>query len=466
MATPPIRIAGGQGFYGDSPMGAIAIAKEKAADYIIIDSLAELTLSILQKDRMKDPSLGYARDIELMATTLIPLALKNGIKIVTNSGGLNPISAAQKLSAALAKQGIKGVKIATITGDDFLTRLKELQENGEPLNNLDSNLPFSTNTYQPTHANVYIGSASVAKALDSGAQIILAGRVADPCLTLGILVHEYKWKLEGNDLSQLDWNKLASGIAIGHLLECGGQASGGNSYGEWPMDYTISNLGYPIAHVNEDGTAIFTKLENAGGKMSRNTLREQLIYEIHDPAHYITPDVIVDLTHVKMEDIAANKVSFSGIAGKPRPDKLKLSIGLMEGYSTEQFFFFTWPYAYQKAQKFVQGTKEIWAKLPIKIERSEHQFVGLNGIHESAAPAPDEQTINNMNEVGVRLIIKHQDERVGKMAMQSIVCLGLNGPPGLISMPGWGNVGKAMLSLWPTLISRNFIKELVDIIES
>lgn len=463
---PPIRIAGGQGFYGDSPMGAIAIAKEKAADYIVIDSLAELTLSILQKDRMKDPSLGYARDIELMASTLFPLALKNGIKIVTNSGGLNPISAAQKLSAALAKQGINGVKIATITGDDFLPRLKELQENGEALHNLDTHIPFSTVNYLPTQSNVYIGALSIVKALDNGAQIILAGRVADPCLTLGILCHEYKWKLEGNDLTQQDWDKLASGISIGHLLECGGQASGGNSYGEWPMDYAISNLGYPIAHVNEDGSALFTKVENAGGKMSRNTLREQLIYEIHDPANYITPDVIVDLTQVQIQDIAPNKVRFAGPKGKPRPDKLKLTIGLMEGYSTEQFFFFTWPYAYQKAQKFVEGVKGIWSKLPLKIERFEYQFIGLNGVHETAAPLPDENTLSNMNEVGVRLVIKHQDEKIGKMAMQSVVCLALNGPPGLVSMPGWGNVGKAMLSLWPTLISRNWVKEKVDIFES
>ncbi len=462
----PIRIAGGQGFYGDSPMGAIAIAKEKAADYIVHDALAELTLSILQKDRMKDSSLGYARDIELMATTLYPLALKNGIKIVTNSGGLNPISAAQKLSAALAKQGIKGIKIATITGDDFLPRLKELQENGEALNNLDSNIPFSTVNYLPTQSNVYIGAASVAKALDEGAQIILAGRVADPCLTLGILVHHYKWKLEGKDLSQSDLDKLASGISIGHLLECGGQASGGNSYGEWPMDYNISHLGYPIAHVKEDGSANFTKLESAGGKMSRNTLREQLIYEIHDPSHYITPDVIVDLTNVQIEETAPNKVNFSGAKGKPRPDKLKLTIGLMEGYSSEQFFFFTWPYAYQKAQKFIDGVKGVWSKLPVKIDRFEHQFIGLNGIHASAAPLPSPEIIDQMNEVGVRLVIKHADEKTGKIAMQSIVCLALNGPPGLISMPGWGNVGKTMLSLWPTLISRDWVKEKVDIFES
>ena len=345
-----IKIAGAQGFYGDSPMAAINIAMAKGADYLVHDALAELTLSILQKDKLKDETLGYARDIEFMATTLFPLCFKNGIKIVTNSGGLNPESAAKKVSVILAKQGIKGVKIAIITGDNLLPKLKEMQDAGLALENLDNGLPFSSSKYETTHANVYIGAKSIAEALGKGANLILAGRVADPCLTLGILIHHFKWNLD-NNLTQDDLNKLASGIAIGHLLECGGQASGGNSYAEWPQDYPLSNLGYPIAEVSEDGSAVFSILDGQGGKMSRNTLREQLVYEIHDPANYITPDVTVDLTAVQIKDIAENRVSFSGVKGKPRPEKLKLSIGQMEGYMSDQFFFYSWPYAYEKANR-------------------------------------------------------------------------------------------------------------------
>lgn len=468
MTKHSIRIAGGQGFYGDSSRAALAIVKEKAADFVIHDALAELTLSILQKDKLNDPGLGYARDIELMATNLFPLAYKNGVKIVTNSGGLNPNSAAKKVAAILQKQGIKGLKIATITGDDFLPRLTELQNNGYKLENMDSGEPLSSTPYQPTHANVYLGASSVAKALDDGADIILAGRIADPCLTLGILIHHFGWNLTQHsrcDLAQDDLNKLASGIAIGHLLECGGQASGGNSYTEWPMDYKISNLGYPIAEVSEDGSAIFTKLDSQGGKMSRNTLREQLIYEIHDPANYITPDVIVDFTEVKIEDIEKNKVTFSGIKGKPRPDKLKMTIGLMEGYLTEQFFFFSWPYAYQKAQKFIKAVEGIWNDLPFNIERFEYSFIGINGIHGNAAPVPAKEDMERLNEIGVRLVVKNKEPKAGKIAIQSIVCLGLNGPPGIVSMPGWGRTNSAMLSLWPTLISRELVKEKIEILE-
>lgn len=475
MNSNSIKIAGAQGFYGDSPTAAIQIAKEKGADYLVIDSLAELTLSILQKDKLKDEALGYARDIESMAYTLFPIAFKNGLKIVTNSGGLNPEIAAKKVAALLEKQGIKGIKIAVITGDNLLPQLQEMQQSGLALENIDNGTPFSSSTFEITHANVYTGAYSIAEALDKGADLILAGRVADPCLTLGILIHHFKWRLtpapsplgEGSSgLSQNDLDKLASGIAIGHLLECGGQASGGNSYAEWPMDYSISNLGYPIAEVFEDGTAVFSKLESQGGKVSRNTIREQLIYEIHDPANYITPDVIVDFTSVKIEEISTNKVQFSGIKGKPRPEKLKLSIGQMEGYMSDQFFFFSWPYAHEKATRFIETVKEIWATLPVKIERSEFSLVGINGIHGAAAPLPSKEILDELNEIGVRLAIKHNDLRTGKLCMQSVICLGLNGPPGLIGIPGWGKTDRIMLSLWPTLIPRGWVKEKVEIIES
>jgi hypothetical protein len=340
-----------------------------------------------------------------------------------------------------------------------MPKLQEIQDDGNPLLNMDSNIPLSEKKLQPTHANVYVGSASITEALDSGADIILAGRVADPCLTLGILVHHFGWDMN-NDL-----DKLASGIAIGHLLECGGQASGGNSYAEWPMDYKINNLGYPIAEVSEDGSAVFSILDSQGGKMSRDTIREQLVYEIHDPANYITPDVTVDLTEVCIKDIGTNRVQFSGPKGKLRPELLKMTIGLMEGYLTEQFFFFSWPYAYKKAEKFIDAVKIIWQGLPISLDRIEHTFIGLNGITPSA-PIPDEKTLDELNEIGVRMAIKHQDKRAGKMAIQAIVCLGLNGPPGNISTPGWGNNGRAMLSLWPTLIPRNLVQMKIELIDS
>lgn len=459
-----IRIAGAQGFYGDSPLGAIAIAIQGAADYLMHDALAELTLSILQKDKIKDPTLGYARDIEVHARTLYPMAFAKGIKIVTNSGGLNPESAAEKVKAILEKQGIKGVKIATITGDDVLARLPEFKENNVELNNLDDNSSYYDSKFPPTHANVYIGAQKVKEALDNGANLILAGRVADPCLALGIMAHEYNWKIDEAS-TQEDFDRMAFAITIGHILECGGQASGGNAYSEWPMNYSVSDLGYPIAHVNEDCTAILTKADNTGGKVSRNTIREQLVYEIHDPTNYITPDVVVDLSNIKLEDVSENKVSISGIKGKPRPEKLKLCIGQHEGFVTEQFFFFSYPFAYDKLQMFIKATKETWAKLPVQIAESRFNIIGVNGLHEDAVEIPDADELNQRSELGLRIAIKHKDDRTGKTAIAGIVCLGLNGPPGVISVPGWGNMNRAMLSLFPCLIPRELINPEVKYVE-
>jgi hypothetical protein len=452
-----IRIAGAQGFYGDSPMGAIQIALQGGADYLMHDALAELTLSILQKDKLKNPDMGYARDIEVHAATLYPIAFSKGIKIVTNSGGLNPEKAAERVKGILEKRGIKGIKIATITGDDCINRLEEFEQAGLKLENLDSGVPYFPAKYPLTHANIYIGAQKVKEALEQGANLILAGRVADPCLALGILAFEFGWKIDDAS-SQEDWDKLASGIVVGHILECGGQASGGNAYSEWPMDYKVSNLGYPIAHVKEDGSAVITKLASEGGKVSRNTVREQLVYEIHDPANYITPDVVVDLTQIKVEDIGENQVSVSGVKGKPRPEKLKLTMGQHEGYITEQFFFVSYPFAYDKLVMFEKAAKEIWAKLPINIIESRFNILGVNGLHEDAVEIPSAEELNQRSELGMRIVIKHADEKTGKMAIQGIVCLGLNGPPGVISVPGWGNMNRAMLSLWPTLVPREYIK--------
>jgi hypothetical protein len=464
MPLSPIRIAGAQGFYGDSPQAALAIAREKGADYLMHDALAELTLSILQKDKLRDPSLGYAQDIEVLGRTLIPLAFKNGIKVVTNSGGLNPASAANRLTQILDNQGVKGLKIAYITGDDMLSRIDELLESGEKLEHLDFKTPYEKDKYQLTNANVYIGAKSIVEALANGADVILAGRVADPALTLGILCHHYGWKLEG-DLSQADLDKLASGIAIGHIIECGGQASGGNSYAEFPQEYELWNLGYPIAHVYEDGSAIITKLESQGGKVSRNTVREQLVYEIHDPANYITPDVTVDLTQIKLEEIAPNQVKISGIKGKPRPEKLKLAMGHLEGFLTESFSFFTYPYAYQKAVRWEDSVRKIWANMPyLKINKMEFQYIGLGAIHQGAVPLPNSEYLENLQEIGLRIVIQHDDEKTGKLAMSAITCLGLNGSPGVCGMPGWGKINRGRLGLYPTLIPRHFIQEEINYI--
>lgn len=459
MSKKIVRIAGTQGFYGDSPMGAITVAMQGAADYLMHDALAELTLSILQKDKLRDPDLGYARDIEFHAAKLYPITLGKGIKVVSDSGGLNPHSAAKKVKAILAKQGINDAKIAAIDGDDVLAKLEQLKEDQLPLLNLDTGEAYADSTLPVTHANVYIGAQCIKDALSQGADIILAGRVADPCLALGILAYEFDWDLSEQSA---DLDKLANGIMVGHILECGGQASGGNAYSEWKdRAYNFNHLGYPIAHVEEDGSATITKLENQGGKVSRNTIREQLVYEIHNPNAYITPDVTVDFTNIMVQEIAPNQVQVGGAKGKLRPEMLKLCIGQMEGYMTEQLFYFSYPYAYDKAQAFVEAAKATWATLPFQYDELRVNYLGINGIHEGAAPSLPKDVLDNLNEVGVRIAFRHQDKKAGKLLIQSIVCLGLNGPPGLSASMNWGKAGSVRLGLFPTLIPRSYIQPKV-----
>ncbi len=457
-----VRIAGVQGFYGDSPMGALAIAMAGAADYLMQDALSELTLSILQKDKLRDPNLGYARDIELLGKRVYPLALSKGMRVVTNSGGLNPQAAAQRLQAILNSQGIEGVKIAAIDGDDLFNQLETLKAN-HLLENLDTGEAYQTSPYAPTHANVYIGAQCIKDALDQGAQIILAGRVADPCLALGILAHEFDWPIdEANTQKELD--QLANGIMVGHILECGGQASGGNAYSEWEgRDYEFWNLGYPIAHVKADGSATITKVEGSGGRVSRNTIREQLVYEIHNPNAYITPDVVVDFSNIYVREIADNQVEIGAAKGTPRPEQLKLCIGQHEGYLTEQLFYFSYPYALAKAEAFVKAAKNIWAVLPFEYEELRVNYLGLNGIHEDAAPWPPQATVEAMNELGVRIAIRHQEKAVGKRMIQAIISLGLNGPPGIAASMNWGKAASMRLGLFPTLIPRAIVKPRIKI---
>ncbi len=457
MKNNSIRLAGVQGFYGDNPTAAIYMAAQALCDFMIYDALAELTLSILRKDMDKDPNTGFAKDILFHAKRVYPLALANSIKIVTNGGGLAPKNAAEAVKEILDKEYGKTVKIAYITGDDVVSDLEEWQAQGIVFKHMETESEFDLSKNRVSHANVYIGAKLIKEALDAGADIVIAGRVADPCLALGVLAHVFGWDLDSTSPEDLD--KMAAGILIGHLLECGGQVAGGNAYSEWKKrDYTFTQFAYPIATVNESGAAIFSIPSGVGGKISKNTVREQLVYEIHDPSRYISPDVTVDLTSVTLEEIGDNQVRVDGAKGFQKPDALKLCIGIDEGYMTDQIFFFSWPYAMEKAQSFIEAAKAIWQTLPISYERFDIQYIGLDGIHPGVAPSLDSKKLEALNEIGIRIAIHHKERSVGKMMLQSIVCLGLNGPPGIVATMQWGKVASKVYGLFPALIDRSLVQ--------
>src|SRR5947209_13887498 len=310
-----VRIAGGLGFYGDSWRPIRASIERGNVQYVASDHLAELTLAILQKDRQRDPNLGYTRDLVPMLMELLPIAIPRGIKFILNAGGLNPMGAREVLLSALKKYGLK-LKVGVVLGDSVLERLDELQAAGVSLAHMDTGVDIATVRERLLFANAYLGARPLVEALDEGADIVLTGRVADAALFLAPLVYELGWRWD-------DWDRLAQGIVVGHLLECSAQASGGNFGGDWRSIPDLAHVGYPIAEVWENGDAVISKAPGTGGRVSFDTLREQLLYEVHDPAHYLTPDVDADMTTLHMEEIGPDQVHVTGASGRPGPETRK-----------------------------------------------------------------------------------------------------------------------------------------------
>src|SRR5947209_3082359 len=337
-----IRIAGGLGFYGDSWRPIKASIERGNVQYVASDHLAELTLAILQKDRQRDPNLGYTRDLAPMLLDLLPLAIPRGVKFILNAGGLNPMAAREVLLDALKKFSLK-LKVGVVLGDAVLERLDELQQAGISLAHMDTGADISTVRDRLLFASAYLGARPLVEALDAGADIVLTGRVADAALFLAPMMHELGWRWD-------DWDKLAGGAVVGHLLECSGQATGGNFGGDWRSVPDLAHIGYPIAEVYEDGSAIVTKPPGTGGRVTFDTLREQLLYETHDPRAYVTPDVVVDLTSVRLEELGDDRVRVSGTRGAPAPDALKVVAGYEDGFMAQATLGYAWPDAIAKAR--------------------------------------------------------------------------------------------------------------------
>src|SRR5262249_15357083 len=328
-----LRIGSAEGFYGDDVTRALPMIEGGHVDVVCFEALSELTLAILRRDQMRDPRRGYTRDIEVIAERILPLAFARGIPLITNGGGLNPLGAAEGVRAAAGRHRLKGLKLATVTGDDILDRLPELVAAGERFDNIETGEPLTLDGPPIVTANVYLGAEPIVAALAQGAHIVIAGRVADPSLYLAPLIHRYGWLVD-------DWNLLASGILCGHLLECTGQVVGGNSLALLdeiePAD--LAHPGYPIAEVAEDGAFVVTKVPGTPGRVSLETVKEQLLYEMHDPRAYITPDVVADATTLRLEEDGADRVRVSSVTGHPRTETLKVNLARLEGYSRELIF--------------------------------------------------------------------------------------------------------------------------------
>ncbi len=448
-----VRVGAGLGFYGDSWRPVRASIERGAVKYIASDHLSELTLAILQKDRQKDPSAGYARDGVPMLAELWPLAAKHGVKFVLNAGGLNPQGAREAIARAFHGRGWKA-KIATVSGDSVAERIDELRAAGERLAHMDSGADIATVRQRLLFASAYLGAQPIAEALARGADIVLTGRVADAALSLGPIMHELGWNWD-------DWNRLAAGLTVGHLLECSGQGSGGNfgSAGEWAKVPDYAHLGYPIAEVYQDGSALLTKAPGTGGRVSFDTLRQQLLYEVHDPHAYFSPDVVLDMGTLCFDDQGGDRVRVSGASGAARPEKLKIVAGYHDGWMGQGVIGFAWPEAYAKCEKAAEIIGALVREKDWAVEDTQVEYIGYNSLLGAHA---DPTYRDQLNECFLRMTIRTQDKRVADAYGRLFPWLGLSGPPYVGSMKGV-QPAKELLGIWPTLVQRELVERNVKV---
>jgi len=448
-----VRVGAGLGFYGDSWQPVRASIERGGVQYIASDHLSELTLAILQKDRQKDPSAGYARDGLPMLTELWPLAAKRGVKFILNAGGLNPQGAREAIARTFREKGWQAT-IATVSGDSALERLDELRAAGEPLAHMDTGAALDTVRSRMLFANAYLGAQPIVRALEQGADIVLTGRVADAALSLAPLVHELGWKWD-------DWDRLALGLTVGHLLECSGQGAGGNfgSAAEWAGIPDYAHLGYPIAEVGADASALFTKAPGTGGRVSFDTLRQQLLYEVHNPHAYVSPDVVLDMGTLTLEDQGNDQVKVTGAAGAPRPAQLKIVGGYHDGWMGTGMIGFSWPQAYAKCAKAAETIRTLVAERGWPIEDMNVEYIGYDSLlGANADPAYRDQ----LNECFLRMTIRTQDRKVADAYGRLFPWLGLSGPPYVGSMKGVQGA-KELLGIWPTLVKRERVESKVTV---
>lgn len=447
-----VKIGAGQGFYGDIIEPALDLAENTDVQYLAFDTLAELTLAILQKDRQKDPSLGYTKDITRTARTLLPYVHEKGIKLITNAGGLNPEGARLEVMRVAKQLGISRLKIGVATGDDLFHRLDELERAGVDLSDTDTGRPLEEVRDRLLFASAYLGARPIVEALEQGADVVITGRTTDTAQFLAPAVFELGWRWD-------DWDKLAQGLVLGHLMECSGQVTGGNFSGDWWNIEDLDRIGYPLAEVSEDGSFVITKAPGTGGRVSVDTVREQLLYEIHDPRRYITPDAIVDLTTVRLEDDGPDRVKVSGAKGSPAPPTLKAIMGYSNGFMGMGMVGFSWPNALSKAKRAADIVRKQADRMGIQYEEFSADFLGVNALHGPAAPILDEDFIN---EVFLRVTIRTKDRAEAEKIGRLLPPLVLNGPPGVAMMP-FAARPRELIGLWSFLVPRELIESQVRV---
>ena len=451
-----IRIAAGQGFWGDLPDAPVRQVEGGPIDYLMLDYLAEVTMSIMQKQKARDPNAGYARDFIPLMKRILPACVERNIKVTANAGGVNVRGCANALIEVARGLGLAGkLRIGIVTGDDIMSRIDELLARGIELRNMDTGEPLAKVRDAIQSANVYLGAAPLVEALRQGAQVVITGRATDTGLTLAPLIYEFGWASD-------DWNHLAAGTIAGHIIECGAQASGGNCQYEWRSIPDLANVGFPIAEGSPDGTFVITKHKGTGGRVNIPSVKEQLVYEMGDPHEYITPDVVADFTTIHLQDDGRDRVRVYGIEGRPATEFLKVSISYSAGFKAVGTLVYAWPDAYDKAQAADRILRRRLDRLGLQFEQVLTEFVGVNATHGPLAgqPSPD------IPEVQLRVGVRGQDRSAVERFTKEIAPLILTGPPAVTGFAGGRPKVEEIVAYWPALIPKEEITPAVEVLEA
>lgn len=446
-----VRIGGGMGFYGDDIHPALDTALRGEVEYIAFDDLAELTLAILEKERQRNPDAGYTRDVGPLMRELLPVTHARGIRLLTNAGGMNPDGARAEVARVARELGMR-LRVGVVRGDDIRPRLDALRAAGVTLANMDDGRPLGELGERLLFANVYLGSLPIVRALEAGAEVVVTGRTTDSAQFAAPLIHAMGWAFD-------DWQRVAAAVLVGHLLECGGQVTGGNFSGDWWNLPDMDRLGYPIAEVYEDGTAVITKPPGTGGRVSVDTVKEQLLYEMHDPARYLSPDAILDVTGVRLEDAGPDRVRVSGARGLRAPATLKAILGYQNGFMGEGMMGYAWPDALAKARAADQTVRRQIERFGIRAEEIHTSYLGYDSLHGPLARPLDEELVN---EVYLRIAVRTRTREEALKLGRLFPPLALDGPPFIGGLAGMRPV-RELLGLWPTLIDRTLVEPHVEV---
>jgi hypothetical protein len=446
------RIGAGSGFWGDMIDPAVELVERGDVAYCCFDLLAELTVAILARSRQRDPSKGHIPDLEQILRETLPAARRNGTRIITNGGGANP--AAGALAAArVAAEVDPSTRIATIAGDEFTDRVEALRGEGWKFANLDTGEEdIDRIADRIVAANAYTGADSVIAALSDDADVVIGGRLSDSALYCGPLMHEFGWTFD-----DAHWDRIGAALTVGHVLECGALSTGGMS-SQWRLAKDPWRLGFPIAEVAQDGSAVITKVDGSGGIVNEYTVKEHLLYEVHDPANYLLPDAVVDLMDVEVQEVGPDRVRITGMRARPRPDTLKVQIGYEDGYVAESRAYIPAPETLEKADHCVMMVRERLRHLGVEPLETRFDRVGIDALAGAAAPPlPDGY---EPNEIELRMVVRTATRAEAQIARRALL-VATAGPVGVVftNPPPVRKV----IGLWPTLVPREAITETVSV---